>query len=151
MTALDPVDPSGYNRGMSDRFFDGKETPEQIAAKLNLIVVHWHEDALYARDEHVLFELKPEGGRVRVSEAPTFSESYVGEDYHTPKEGAVHAGLTVIEETSSGDVVALDGFGRKYRVNKTGNGPMASSRGWATAEELKQWAPAHRPWQKTTT
>ncbi len=136
---------------MSDQFFDGSETPEQIAAKLKLTVVHWHEDALYARDENELFEIKPEGERIRVSPASTVGESYVGEDYHSPKEGAIHAGLTVIEEISSGDVVALDGFGRKYRVNKTGNGPMASFRGWASEEELKQWAPQHRPWQKTTT
>lgn len=136
---------------VSDQFFDGNEKAEDIAARLNLTVIHWHDDALYARDEHVLYEIRPEGGRVKVSEAPSFSESYVGEDYHTPKEGAVHAGLTVIEELSSGDIVALDGFGRKYRVNKTGNGPMASSRGWASPEELTQWAPQHRPWQKTTT
>ena len=68
---------------------------------------------------------------MRVAPAGSY-DGYVGWEHHTPAEGAAHAGLTVIEEGASGKVVALDGFGRKFVVDKSGNGPMASEIGWAT-------------------
>jgi hypothetical protein len=138
---------------MDEQFFDAGAGPEEIAAKLGLEVVQWHEGVLYARDKSSLYSIGPAGpsdARVRVSLADSY-DGYVGEEHHTPREGAVHAGLTVIEEDGSGKVTALDGFGRKFVVDKTGNGPMASETGWATEDELKKFTPRHRPWKPTLT
>ncbi|MDZ4286574.1 MAG: hypothetical protein U0984_01370 [Prosthecobacter sp.] len=82
----------------------------------------------------------------------TYNFHYIGEEHHTPREAAVHAGLTVIEELDfSNNVIALNGFGEKVLVNHTGNGPVATSIGWATPEEMQKWAPPHRPAKKTYT
>ena len=76
----------------------------------------------------------------------------MGEQFHAPREGAEHAGLTVIgDDDFSGGVFALDGFGRKYVVEKTGNGPMAKSAGRAFEAEMQRFAPQHRPRGRTTT
>ena len=72
----------------------------------------------------------------------------MGEEFHSPREAAVHAGLTVIEDLSGGSVAALDGFGRRFLVQKTGNGPQAIHDGWATEDELRKWTPRHRPAQQ---
>jgi hypothetical protein len=86
------------------------------------------------------------------SEEPCIRDGYIGEEYHSPREAAVHAGLTVIEEyNSSGDVIALDGFGQKYTVSRTGNGPMSSAGGLASEEEMRKWKPQHRPSLPTIT
>jgi hypothetical protein len=138
---------------MDETTFDAGSDPEEIAAKLGLAVVQWHDGTLYARDKTSLYSIGPVGPadpRVRVAPAPSF-DGYVGEEHHTPREGALHAGLTVIEEDPSGKVVALDGFGRKFVVDKTGNGPMASEIGWAAEDELKTFTPRHRPWKPTLT
>jgi hypothetical protein len=139
---------------MDEQIFEATADPQEIAGRLGLEIVQWFEGALYARDEHQLYEIGPVSAtdpRLRVRQAWSHSSDYVGEEYHTPREGASHAGLTVIEERSSGDVIALDGFGRKFVVSKTGNGPMASGFGWATADEMRQWAPQHQPSRPTTT
>lgn len=138
---------------MDEKIYDAGSGPEELALKLGLEVVQWHEGVLYARDKTSLLSLAPVGPadpRVRVASVASF-DGYVGEEHHTPREGAVHAGLTVIEEDGSGKVVALDGFGRKFVVDKTGNGPMASEVGWATEDELKTFTPRHRPWKATLT
>lgn len=138
---------------MTDRIFDAGADPEEAAAGLGLEVVQWHDGVLYARDESSLYAIAPiapDDPRVRAVPAASF-DGYVGEEHHTPREGALHAGLTVIEESAAGKVVALDGFGRKFVVDKTGNGPMASEIGWATEDELKTWTPRHRPWKSTRT
>lgn len=138
---------------MDEKTYDAGSDPEDIAAKLGLAVVQWHDGTLYARDKDSLYAIGPAGPsdpRVRVSPADSY-DGYVGEEHHTPAEGAVHAGLTVIEEAASGAVVALDGFGRKFAVEKTGNGPMASGIGWATEDELRKFTPRHRPCKPTLT
>ena len=138
---------------MDERTFDAGSDPEEIAAKLGLAVVQWFEGALYARDQASLYSIGPAGAsdpRVRVAPVDSY-DGYVGEEHHTPAEGAVHAGLTVIEEGASGKVVALDGFGRKFVVENTGNGPMANEIGWATEDELRTFTPRHRPWKPTLT
>lgn len=140
---------------MDERSFDAASDPEEIAAKLGLAVVQWHDGTLYARDKDALYALhvKPDasGGPRLIVERDAALDGYVGEEHHTPREGALHAGLTVIEEDPSGKVVALDGFGRKFVVDKTGNGPMASEIGWAAEDELKKFTPRHRPWKPTLT
>lgn len=150
---------------MSDvRIVEGAD-PEEIASRLGLKVVHWHEGILYVRDEKVLYSIRPEApspgdivpAKLRMQVRKDNSEyhySYVGEEYHTPSEGAAHAGLTVIEGagTDKDRVTAVDGFGRKYTVYKTGNGPMASgTEEWASEEEMKQWTPQHRLRKRTQT
>ncbi len=57
----------------------------------------------------------------------------------------------ISDDNFSGFVFALDGFGRKYVVEKTGNGPMAKSAGWASDAEMQRFAPQHRPRGRTTT
>ena len=146
---------------MDEQIFEAGADPEEIAGRLGLEIVQWFEGSLYARDADALYEIgqvssQSDGGvppdlRIQIRPAWSHDWSYVGEEYHSPREGANHAGLTTIEESPSGDVVALDGFGRKFRVSKTGNGPMASSSGWATAEEMRNWAPQHQPSKRTTT
>lgn len=147
---------------MIPQMFEPTEAPTEIAARLGLEVVHWLEGVLYARDGSYLYTIGPinpqgkDGApadlRICVSKAWSWDGSYVGEEYHSPREGAAHAGLTVIEEaTPPGEVLALDGFGRKYLVSRTGNGPMASWMGWASAEELQQWAPQHHEAKRTLT
>lgn len=140
---------------MDETTFDAGSDPEEIAAKLGLSVVQWHEGTLYARDEAALYALRlrsdhPDGPRLVVVPEEAHS-GYVGEEHHTPREAAVHAGLTVIGEDASGKVVALDGFGRKFLVEKTGNGPMAAEAGWATEDEVRKFTPRHRPWKPTQT
>lgn len=138
---------------MDERIFDAGSDPEELAAKLGLEVVQWFEGALYARDKDALYAIGPVSAsdpRVRVSPAASF-DGYVGEEHHTPREGALHAGLTVIEESQNGKVVALDGFGRKFVVDRSGNGPVASEIGWATEDEIKTFTPRHRPWKPTLT
>lgn len=149
---------------MMEQTFDATADPMEIADRLGLEVLQRVGGEIYAREKSnpnsALFSIGPvkpedsEGGsadlRVRVAEVWSY-DGYVGEEYHTPREGAVHAGLTVIEETDSGKVLALDGFGRKFVVDKTGNGPMASWIGWATEEDMRKWAPQHRPAKRTNT
>lgn len=134
---------------MTDKTFDADADPEKIAGELGLRVVQWHGGALYARDEHALYALRvkpdfPGGARLAV-ERDAALDGYVGEESHTPREAAAHTGLTVIEEISRGSVEALDGFGRKYLVSESGNGPRATFTGWATEDEMKTFTPRHRP------
>lgn len=140
---------------MTDKTFDADADPETIAGELGLTVVQWHGGALYARDEDALyaFSVKRDapGGPRLVVERDAPLDGYVGEESHTPREAAVHAGLTVIEEGSGGNVTALDGFGRKYLVSSSGNGPRATFAGWATEGELKTFTPRHRPAKPTLT
>lgn len=139
---------------MDERIFDADVDPEEVAAKLGLKVLQWHGGALYARDERVLYALSVKrdaaGARLVVSPEEAIT-AYVGEEFHSPREAAVHAGLTVIEDLSGGSVAALDGFGRKFLVQKTGNGPQAIHDGWATEDELRKWTPRHRPAKPTET
>lgn len=138
---------------MDEKTFDAGSDPEDIAAKLGLAVVQWHDGVLYARDQETLYSIAPAGPadpRVRVNPEAAFS-GYVGEEHHSPREAAVHAGLTVIEDGSGGNVTALDGFGRRYLVHATGNGPQAVHEGWATDDELKKFTPRHRPCKPTLT
>lgn len=129
-------------RPMDEKAIEGSRDPEEAAARLGLKVMQWHGGGLYARDENVLYLLYVKDERVVVDPQPALS-GYVGEEFHTPRQAAVHAGLTVVEELANGDVMALDGFGRKYLVHATGNGPQAKHHLWATEEELKTWAPRH--------
>jgi len=140
---------------MDEKIYDAGSDPEQVAAKLGLTVVQWHDGTLYARDEHSLYALSlkrdhPAGPRLVVVPEAAHS-GYVGEEHHSPREAAVHAGLTVIAESSGGKVTALDGFGRRFLVHATGNGPQAVQEGWATEDELKKFTPRHRPWKPTLT
>ncbi|MDP3542918.1 MAG: hypothetical protein Q8T11_10690 [Elusimicrobiota bacterium] len=140
---------------MTDKTFDADADPEKVAAELGLAVVQWHGGALYARDADTLYTLQVKrdapGGPRLVVERDAPLDGYVGEEAHTPREAAVHAGLTVIEEGSSGDVTALDGFGRKYLVSASGNGPRAVFADWATEDEMKKFTPRHRPAKPTLT
>lgn len=139
---------------MDEKTFDAGADPEEVAAKLGLTVLQWHGGALYARDERTLYALsvKRDGPAPRLVVSPEVAvAAYVGEEFHAPREAAVHAGLTVIEDVSGGGVMALDGFGRKFLVQKTGNGPQAIHHGWATDEELRKWTPRHRPAKPTET
>ena len=144
-----------------DQIFEGAD-PEELASRLRWEIVHWHDGILYVRDENDLYSIHPDTPSPNNANSTKLSmhvrkddgyHGYVGEIYHTPSEGAVHAGLTVTEGAGTDkDVTALDGFGRKYRVYKTGNGPMASGTGeWASEEEMKQWRPQHSPAKKTET
>lgn len=140
---------------MTDKTFDADADPEKIAEELGLTVVQWHGGALYARDEHALYALRvkpdaPGGPRLVVERDAPF-DGYVGEESHTPREAAAHTGLTVIEEIARGTVEALDGFGRKYLLSASGNGPRATFAGWATEDELKKHTPRHRPAKPTLT
>lgn len=144
---------------MDKQLFDAAEDPSEIAERLGLEIVEWLEGVLYARDESELYTIGPvrddsvpPGLWMGVSPAWSFDGSYVGEEFHTPREAAVHAGLTVIEETRpKGEVIALDGFGRKYQVSGTGNGPIARWLGWASKEEMERWSPRHLPGEPTIT
>lgn len=140
---------------MDEKTFDAGSDPEAVAAKLGLTVVQWHDGTLYARDEHTLYALyvKPgaPGGPRLVIERDAPLDGYVGEEYHTPREAAAHTGLTVIEDGSGGGVTALDGFGRKYLVSASGNGPRAVFADWATEDEMKTFTPRHRPAKPTLT
>lgn len=140
---------------MTDKTFDADADPEKIAVELGLRVVQWHGGALYARDADALYALHVKrdapGGPRLVVEPDAPLDGYVGEEHHTPREAAAHTGLTVIEEGSGGGVTALDGFGRKYLVSASGNGPRATFSGWATEDELKKFTPRHRPAKPTLT
>lgn len=140
---------------MTDKTFDADADPETIAVELGLTVVQWHGGALYARDADTLYALQVKsdapGGPRLVVEPDAPLDGYVGEESHTPREAAAHAGLTVIGEISRATVEALDGFGRKYFVSASGNGPRATFAGWATEDELKKHTPRHRPSKPTLT
>lgn len=141
---------------MDEKVFAADADPETVAAELGLKVVQWHGPALYARDENMLFAIQkreigePAALRLVVAPEPPLS-GYIGEEFHNPRQAAAHAGLTVIEAASGENVYALDGYGRKYLVQKTGNGPRATQHDWATEDEMKQWAPRHRDPKPTTT
>ncbi len=147
---------------MDDQFFAETADPKEIADGLGLTILGWLDGQLYARGRDQLYQIgpfRPQANysgpadlRICFREAWSHDWTYVGEQFHTPREGAEHAGLTVIgDDDFSGGVFALDGFGRKYVVEKTGNGPMAKSAGWASDAEMQRWAPQHRPRGRTTT
>ncbi len=147
---------------MDEQIFEATADPKEIAGRLGLEIVQWFEGILYVRDNDYLYSIEPVNAQIKgavpadlrmcVRKVPTYNSEYIGEEYHSPREAAVHGGLTVIEEyNSSGDVVALDGFGRKIHVTKTGNGPMAVGYGWASAEEIRKWVPQHHPRKRTIT
>jgi len=132
----------------------------EIAGQLGLQIVQWHNGILFVRDKDDLYSVKPPSDgampadlRTCLNPISTFRSGYIGEEHHSPREAATHAGLTVIKESSPGGaVVALDGFGRKVHVDATGNGPTAhASGGWASPEEMKKWVPQHRLPKRTTT
>ena len=149
---------------MDEQTFEATD-PIEVADRLNPEVVQWLDGVLYVREKDnpysELYSIAPvkskssESGpadlRMCVRKLTSHNSKYVGEEYHSPREAATHAGLTVIDELPSGTVVALDGFGRRYSVQPTGNGPISTQYGWASKEELSKWAPQHRPAKRTKT
>lgn len=136
--------------------FPSGTAPTAIAAQLGLQPIRLWQGSLYARDGDLgLFRIGPEPGREEVFVEEVWevcTGDYVGEEFHSPREAAEHAGLTVIDEYKIMErVVALDGFGRKYSIHRTGNGPMGSRHGWATPEEMQRWQPQVLPARRTTT
>lgn len=147
--------PAAPEKTVQEQLAEAGVDPVKAAGDLGLQFLQVFEGGLYARDKTTLYSI----GLLRQSEPRVAKEvhaqdGYVGEEYHSPRQGAEHAGWTVIEEKSArpeDPVDALDGFGRKFRVDRTGNGPIASLIGFASDEEIRTWAPKHRPRRRTVT
>ena len=138
---------------ITDQVFEPPADPDDIADRLGLTVVQRRDGVLYARDDSHLYALarrkgEPNDGRVWLAEVPeTWHQQYpyVGEIHHTPAEAAEHAGLTVIEADPDGKyAVALDGYGRRVRVEYGGNGPTSRWWDWASEDQMNRWRPQHQ-------
>lgn len=133
---------------------DASPDPTEIASRLGLQFVQIFEGVVYARDKSTLYSIGPlSQPGPRVPEKVRADNGYVGEEYHSPREAALSVGWTIIEGDvgSSGSIYALDGFGRKFLVNGTGNGPQADLVGFGSDAEIRRWAPKHRPRRRTVT
>ena len=91
---------------MDDQFFAETADPKEIAERLGLTILGWLDGQLYARGRDQLYQIgpfRPQANysgpadlRICFCEAWSHDWTYVGEQFHAPREGAEHAGLTVI-------------------------------------------------------
>ena len=96
---------------MNEQKFEATLDPKEIAGRFGLEIVQWFEGRLYDRDKSDLSSIGPvdpqsNGNipadlRICVRKARASHNGYVGEEYHSPREGAVRARLTIIEENQT--------------------------------------------------